>query len=404
MTLSTSDVGINPFTIKVAQADIDDLRRRLAATRWPEAETVADRSQGAPLGELRGLVDYWATDYDWHRLEDRLNALPHFTTEIDGVIIHFIHVRSPHQNALPLLITHGWPGSILEFLDTIGPLTDPAAHGASIEDAFDVVIPSITGYGFSGRPKSTGWDPDHVARAWAELMGRLGYGRYVAQGGDWGSVITEALGRQAPQGLLGIHSNLPAALPGDVAAALGSGKPPDESSDEERATFAALVEYRMSGSSAYFDMLTARPQAMGYGMTDSPVGLAAWLLVHPGFAKWSFGEDPAQSPTKDQVLDDFSLYWLTNTAASSARLYWENRGKPVIVSPAQKTTEITVPVGITVFPDDVYRPPESWARRSFPTLAYYHAVDRGGHFAAWEYPDLFSSELRASFRPLRSRS
>jgi pimeloyl-ACP methyl ester carboxylesterase len=403
MAVST-ETGVKSFTIQVAQADVDDLRRRLASTRWPDVETVSDRSQGAPLGLLHGLVDYWATDYDWRRVEDRLNALPQFTTEIDGVVIHFIHVRSSHENAMPLLITHGWPGSILEFLDTIGPLTDPTAHGGPVEDAFNVVIPSIPGYGFSGRPTSTGWDPDRIARAWAELMHRLGYERYVAQGGDWGSVITEAMGRQAPQGLLGIHSNLPAALPGDVAVALGSGKPPEGISDDERATFEALVGYRMSGSAAYFDMLTARPQAMGYGMTDSPVGLAAWLLVHPGFASWSFGEDPAQSPARDQVLDDFSLYWLTNTAASAARLYWENHGNNVIVSPAQKTTEITVPVGITVFPDDVYRPPESWARRSFPTLSYYHQVDRGGHFAAWEHPDLFSSELRAAFRPFRSQS
>jgi pimeloyl-ACP methyl ester carboxylesterase len=394
--------AIQPFSIEIPQDDIDDLRRRLAATRWPDPETVTDRSQGAQLASLRELVRYWATEYDWRRVETRLNGLPQFTTSIDGVVVHFMHVRSHLDNALPLLITHGWPGSILEFLDAIAPLTDPSAHGGTAEDAFHVVIPSIPGYGFSERPASTGWDPDHIARAWAELMRRLGYDHFVAQGGDWGSVITEAMGRQAPQGLLGIHSNLPAAVPGDVAVALGSGKPPEGISDAERATFEALVEYRMSGSSAYFDMLTARPQAMGYGMTDSPVGLAAWLLVHPGFAKWSFGEDPTQSPTMDQVLDDFSLYWLTNTATSSARLYWENHGKPVIVSPAHKTTEIPVPVGITVFPDDVYRPPESWARRSFPTLSYYNQVDRGGHFAAWEHPELYSSELRAAFRPLRS--
>jgi len=392
---------LRPFTVHVPQEELDDLRRRLVATRWPDKETVPDRSQGGQLASLQELVRYWATDYDWRQVEARLNALPQFTTAIDDVDIHFIHVRSPHANALPLIMSHGWPGSVVELLKIIEPLTDPTASGGSAVDAFHLVLPSLPGYGFSGRPTSTGWDPDHIGLAWAELMNRLGYDRYVAQGGDWGSVITEAMGRQAPAGLLGIHSNLPAALPGDIAVALGSGKPPDGISDSERATFEALVAYRMGGSGAYFDMLTARPQAMGYGMTDSPAGLAAWLLVHPGFATWTYGSDPGKSPTRDEVLDDVSLYWLTNTAASAARIYWENHGRPVIVAPAWKTTEISVPVGITVFPDDVYRPPESWARRAFPTLAYFNEVDKGGHFAAWEQPELFSAELRAAFRPLR---
>jgi pimeloyl-ACP methyl ester carboxylesterase len=390
---------IRPFRVAIPDGDVEDLRLRLAATRWPDRETVSDRSTGAPLAELKDLVQYWATDYDWRRVEAQLNALPQFVTSIDGLDVHFIHVRSAHDDALPLLITHGWPGSILEFLETIGPLTDPTRFGGTAGDAFHVVIPSIPGYGFSGRPTTTGWDPDRIARAWATLMARLGYSRYVAQGGDWGAVITETLGHQAPDGLLGIHSNLPAALPIDVAQALASGKAPDGLSDQERATFDALVAYRMTGSSAYFDMLTARPQAMGYGVTDSPAGLAAFFLVHPGFAKW--GSDPGAAPTRDQVLDDFSLYWLTNTAASAGRLYWENHGKSPILAALWKTTEISVPVAITVFPDDVYRPPESWARRAFPTLTYFNEVDRGGHFAAWEHPQLFSEEMRAAFRALR---
>jgi len=394
--------AVRPFRVHVPQAALDDLRRRLKDTRWPDKETVDDRSQGAPLGTLQELVRYWGTGYDWRRAEATLNALPQFVTTIDGVDIHFIHVKSKEPNALPVLITHGWPGSVFEFLDVIGPLTDPAAHGGRAEDAFDVVIPSIPGYGFSGRPTTTGWGPEHVARVWATLMQRLGYTRYVAQGGDWGAVISTELARQAPPGLLGIHLNLPATVPPEVTAALVSGAPaPASLTDEERAVFDALRKYGMSGSSGYFTMLTARPQAVGYGLNDSPAGMAAWMLVHPGFAQWTYGQDATKHPTRDQVLDDLTLYWLTNTSTSAGRLYWENVGRNPTQSAAWKTTELTLPVAVTVFPEDVYRPPESWARRAYKNLIYFHEVDRGGHFAAWEQPQLFAAELRAAFEPLR---
>jgi len=401
-TTATGDTTIRPFKIQIPQAALDDLRRRIAATRWPDKETVADRSQGAQLAKLQELVRYWGSGYDWRKVEAKLNALPQFTTNIDGVDIHFIHVRSRHRNALPVIITHGWPGSVIEQLKVIGPLTDPTAHGGSPEDAFDVVIPSLPGYGFSGKPTVTGWDPDHIARAWAELMKRLGYTRYVAQGGDWGTPISSAMARQAPPGLLGIHINLPATVPPEVAAALAGGPVPAGLSDQERAVFEALMTSGKQGNLAYFTMMTARPQTVGYGATDSPTGLAAWILVHPGFAQWTYGADPEKSPTKDDVLDNITLYWLTNTATSAARLYWENgpRGS-VIVAAAQKTGEISLPVAITVFPEDVYRPPETWARRAYRDLIYFHEVDKGGHFAAWEQPELFSAELRAAFKSLR---
>ena len=301
-----------------------------------------------------------------------------------------------------MIITHGWPGSVFEFINVIGPLTDPTAHGGSAADAFDVVIPSIPGFGFSGKPTGTGWDPDHIARAWAELMKRLGYTRYVAQGGDWGAPISSAMARQAPAGLLGIHLNLPATVPPEVAAALASGPAPVGLSEKERAVFESLMTNAKKGNLAYFVIMTARPQTVGYGATDSPAGLAAWILVHPGFAQWTYGADPEQSPTKDEVLDDITLYWLTNSAASSARLYWENGARgSVIVAAAQKTDDIKLPVAITVFPEDVYRAPETWARRAYRNLIYFHEADKGGHFAAWEQPELFVNELRASFRSLR---
>src|SRR5712671_1551632 len=399
------DTGIRPFQVHVPEAALVDLRRRIAETRWPDKETVADQSQGAQLAKLQALVRYWGSGYDWRKAEAKLNALPQFTTNIDGVDIHFIHVRSRNKNALPLIVTHGWPGSVIEQLKIIGPLTVPTAHGGSVEDAFDVVIPSLPGYGFSGRPTTTGWDPERIARAWAELMQRLGYTRYVAQGGDWGTPISSAMARQASAGLLGIHINLPATVPPEVAAALGGGPVPAGLSDKERAVVDALMASGKSGNLAYFTMMTARPQAVGYGATDSPAGLAAWILVHPGFAQWTYGADPGRSPTKDDVLDNITLYWLTNTATSSARLYWENGARgSVIVAAAQKTAEISLPVAITAFPEDVYVPPETWARRAYPNLIYFHEVDKGGHFAAWEQPELFAAELRAAFRSLRGAS
>jgi pimeloyl-ACP methyl ester carboxylesterase len=355
-----------------------------------------------PLAKLQELLRYWGSGYDWRRLEAKLNALPQFMTNIDGVDIHFIHVRSRHPNALPIIITHGWPGSVIEQFKIVDPLINPTVHGGNAEDAFDVVIPSLPGYGFSGRPTGTGWDPDRIAQAWATLMNRLGYTHYVAQGGDWGAPVTSAMARQAAPGLLGIHINLPATVPPEVAAALAGGPVPTGLSQQERAVLEGLMASAKKGNSAYFTMMTARPQTVGYGATDSPAGLAAWILVHPGFAKWTYGADPEQLPTKDNVLDNITLYWVTNTAASAARLYWENGAKgSVIVAAAQKTNEIALPVAITVFPDDVYRAPETWARRAYRNLIYFNEAKRGGHFAAWEEPELFSAELRAAFRPLR---
>ena len=402
-TAEAKSDAIRPFRVDVPETALVDLRRRIAATRWPDKETVADQSQGAQLARLQELVRYWGSGYDWRKAEAKLNALPQFITNIDGVDVHFIHVRSRHKNGLPVIVTHGWPGSVIEQLKIISPPTDPTAHGGRAEDAFDVVIPSLPGYGFSGKPTGTGWDPDRIARAWADLMKRLGYTRYVAQGGDWGSPISGEMARQAAAGLLGIHINLPATVPPEVGAALAVGGPaPAGLSEQERAVFDALLAYGKKGSSAYFAMMTARPQTIGYGVTDSPAFLAAWILVHPGFAQWTYGADPQKSPTKDEVLDDITLYWLTNSGTSSGRLYWENMGKSALGSAAWKTGEISLPVAITVFPEDVYRPPESWARRAYRNLIYFHEVDKGGHFAAWEQPELFAAELRAAFKPLRS--
>ena len=395
--------AIRPYQVHIPKEDLADLRRRIQATRWPDKETVTDRSQGANLADLQELVRYWGTGYDWRKCEARLNALPQFVTTIDGVDIYFIHVRSRHPHAMPLIVTHGWPGSVIEQLKIIGPLTDPTAHGGRADEAFDVVIPSLPGYGFSGKPTGTGWDPAHIASAWAELMKRLGYTHYVAQGGDWGSPVTSELARSAPPGLLGVHISLAAAIPPDVAMALATGAPaPDGLSEEERATFERSRASGKTGYLAYFTMLTARPQAVGYGMADSPVGLAAWVLVHPGFAKWAYGRDPGQTLTRDDVLDDITLYWLTNTGTSAARLYWENAGKGPTSSAAWKTTEIKIPVAITVFGEDAYRPPESWTRRAYPSLVYFHQTEKGGHFAAWEQPELFASEMRAGFASVRS--
>jgi pimeloyl-ACP methyl ester carboxylesterase len=402
LTTATGETGteIRPFHANVPEADLADLRRRLASTRWPDRETVADRSQGAELANLQELVRYWGTQYDWRKGEAKLNAFPQFKTRIDGVDIHFIRVKSHHPNALPLIITHGWPGSVFEQIKLIGPLTDPPAFGGRAEDAFDVVIPSLPGYGFSSAPGETGWGSERIGRSWNVLMKRLGYTRYVAQGGDWGAGVVEAMGRQAPAGLLGIHTNLPATIPNDVGAALAGGPTPPGLSDQERAVIDGLRRFAQNGDRAYVGMMGARPQAVGYGLTDSPAGLAGWMLMHPGFAHWTFGKDLRRSPTRDDVLDNFTLYWLTNSATSSARLYWENRDQNLISAASQKTDQISVPVAITVFPEEVYRAPETWARRAFRNLIYFHEVDRGGHFAAWEYPELFAVELRNAFRSL----
>ena len=389
-----SDV-IRPFRVDVPQAQLDDLRRRIAATRWPERETVNDGSQGPQLAKFQETMRYWGSDYDWRKVEARLNALPMFLTEIDGVDIHFIHVKSPHANALPLIITHGWPGSIIEQLKVIGPLTDPTAHGGRAEDAFDLVIPSMPGFGFSGKPTGTGWNPERIARAWAELMKRLGYTRYVAQGGDWGAAVSGAMARQAPAGLLGIHINLPAAVPSDVAMALAGGGPvPAGLSEQERTAFDSLDTF-FKKYRAYGAIMGTRPQAIGYALADSPVGLSAWIF------DYNNGE-PARRLNRDDVLDNITLYWLTNTATSAARIYWETAGQSVVLSAAQKTSEISLPVAITVFPAEVYRAPETWARSSYRNLNYFNAVDKGGHFAAWEQPELLSRELQAAFKSFRS--
>jgi pimeloyl-ACP methyl ester carboxylesterase len=386
--------AIRPFRVDVPDEQLVDLRRRIAATRWPDKETVSDRSQGNQLGKLQEIIRYWGTNYDWRKVETRLNALPMFMTEIDGVDIHFIHVRSKHENALPLIVTHGWPGSVIEQLKIIDPLTNPTAHGGGASDAFHLVIPSMPGYGFSGKPKGTGWNPDRIGRAWAELMKRLGYTRYVAQGGDWGSPVSSAMARQAPAGLLGIHINLPATVPVDVAAVLAGGGPaPAGLSEKERAAFDSLDMFYKK-SRAYAAIMGTRPQMIGYALTDSPVGLAAFMY------DYNNGE-PERLLAKDDMLDDITLYWLTNSATSAARLYWETSGQSVLLAAAQKTAEISVPVAITVFPEEVYRAPETWARRAYRNLIYFHEVDKGGHFAAWEQPELFSAELRAAFRSLR---
>jgi pimeloyl-ACP methyl ester carboxylesterase len=393
--------AIRPFRVNVPEGALADLRRRIQATRWPDKETAPNGSQGPQLATLQELVQHWGNSYDWRKAEAKLNAVPQFITNIDGVDIHFIHVRSRHKNALPVIISHGWPGSVFEQIKLIGPLTDPTAFGGRTEDAFDVVIPSLPGYGFSSAPTETGWGSERIGRSWDVLMKRLGYTRYVAQGGDWGAGIVQAMGRQAPAGLLGIHTNLPATLPSEVGAALAGGPVPPGLSEQERAVFDGLRKFGQNGEMAYLVMMGARPQAVGYGQTDSPAGLAGWMLVHPGFAHWTYGRDPKQSPTRDDVLDDFTLYWLTRTATSSARLYWENRDQNLISAASQKTDQISVPVAITVFPEEVYRAPETWARRAYRNLIYFHEADRGGHFAAWEYPELFAGEIRAAFKSLR---
>ncbi|MDN5780446.1 MAG: epoxide hydrolase [Luteimonas sp.] len=391
------DASIRPFHIHVPQSQLDDLKRRIAATRWPDREI--DASQGVPLATLQSLLAYWGDSYDWRRLEAKLNALPQFVTTIDGVDIQFIHVRSREPNALPLILTHGWPGSPLEFLDTIGPLTDPVAHGGRAEDAFDVVIPAIPGYGFSGKPTEGGWNPDRVGRAWDVLMKRLGYTQYVSQGGDHGSVISDAMARQAPPGLLGIHLNMPATVPGNLVKAINAGeRAPAGLPADEQAAFNALSGF-FARDAAYGAMMVTRPQTIGYGLNDSPAGTAAWM--YEKFAQWTDSDgEPERVLTRDEMLDDITLYWLTNSAASASRFYWENNNNNFSAD-AQKTAGISVPVAITVFPHEIYRAPKSWSEQAYPSLYYFNEVGKGGHFAAWEQPQLFSEELRAAFRPLR---
>ena len=386
--------AIRPFNVNVPEKALVDLRQRIAATRWPDREIVTDRSQGAQSAKIQALVRYWGTGYDWRKAEAKLNALPQFVTKIDGLDIHFIHVRSRHPNALPLIMTHGWPGSIFELVKVIGPLTDPTAHGGRAEDAFDLVLPSMPGYGFSGKPQSTGWNPDHIARAWDELMRRLGYERYVSQGGDWGAVISDVMARQAPPGLLGIHVNMPATVPPEIAKVLASGGPaPAGLSPEEKVAFDGMDALYKKGS-GYALMMVTRPQTLGYSLADSPVGLAAWF--YDKFADWTYsGGDPEKVLTRDEMLDDITLYWLTNTGTSSAQLYWENNANNF------NAVDINIPAAITVFPGEIYRAPRSWAERAYHKLIYFHTVDNGGHFAAWEQPELFATEIRAAFKSLR---
>ena len=392
---------IRPFKVHLSDAAIKDLRKRISDTRWPDKETVTDQSQGANLSKLQSLANYWEKNYDWRKAEAKLNAYPQFITTIDGIDIHFIHVRSKEANAMPIIISHGWPGSVIELLKIIDPLTNPTAYGGKAEDAFDVVIPSLPGFGFSGKPTEAGWGLDRIAKAWGVLMNRLGYTRYVAQGGDWGAGIVNSMGVLAPTGLIGIHSNLPATLPNEAGKALGSGMAPEGFSEQEIVSFNHLSKSIKEGGFTYKTTMTSRPQAVGYGLNDSPTGLAAWLFLHPGFSNWSYGADPKQSPTIDDVLDNISLYWLTNTATSSARIYWENRNVEIVSAGSQKTNLIKLPVAITVFPEDVFTSPESWARRAYPNLIYFHEVTKGGHFAAWEQPQLFTEEMRAAFKSLR---
>jgi pimeloyl-ACP methyl ester carboxylesterase len=393
---------VRPFRIDVPEEELVELRRRILATRWPEQETVTDDSQGVQLATMQELARYWGADYDLRRFEARLNALPQFLTEIDGLDIHFIHLRSQHEDALPLIVNHGWPGSIIEQLKLIDPLVDPTAHDGRAEDAFDIVIPSMPGYGFSGKPSSTGWGPERMARAWAALMQRLGYRRYVAQGGDWGAFVVDQMGLQAPTGLLGIHTNMPATVPAEVDKASLAGEPPPSglAAEERRAYDQLLRTYKQV---EYARMMAARPQTL-YGIADSPVGLAAWLLDHndadgqPAAAVTAALERTASATgelTRDEVLDNITLYWLTNTGVSASRLYWEYRGGFF------NAKGVLVPVAVTVFPGEQYQAPRSWAERAYPNLIYFNEVDRGGHFAAWEQPQLFTEELCAAFRSLR---
>jgi pimeloyl-ACP methyl ester carboxylesterase len=393
-------VEIRPFSVDIPNDKVSDLRRRIAAMRWPTKELVPDRSQGVQLATLRELARYWTTDYDFGRLPKRLNALPQFTTEIDGVEIHFIHVKSRHENALPLIMTHGWPGSVVELLDSVGPLTDPTAHGGKAEDAFHVVVPSLPGYGFSAEPTEVGWGPGRIAGAWAELMHRLGYARYVAQGGDLGAIVTDVMGRLAPAGLLGIHMNL-------LVTTLGAATPPPGNSDEERTALGAIKTFTTSGF-GYFLEQSTRPQTIGYALLDSPLALAAWLLDHDTdsyekITRAFIDGKPTGNLTREQVVDNITLYWMTGTGASAARVYWElGQAQALAAAAGQALPQVSVPVGFTTFPGEIFGAPRTWVEQSYPTLSYYNKAKRAGHFAAWEEPQLFAEEVRAAFRTLRS--
>jgi pimeloyl-ACP methyl ester carboxylesterase len=400
-TTMTSPVGeeaaVRPFHVDVPEEELVELRRRIEATRWPSKELVPDRSQGVQLATMQELARYWATDYDWRKAETKLNALPQFTTEIDGVDIHFIHVKSPNENALPLIMTHGWPGSVIELLETVGPLTDPTAHGGQAQDAFHLVLPSLPGYGFSAEPTELGWNVGRVAQAWAQLMDRLGYTRYVAQGGDVGAAVTDAMGRQAPEGLVGIHTNL-------LVTVLGG--PQSAESEQERAAADQLATFRESGFGYFLEMAT-RPQTIGYALLDAPVALAAWLLDHDTDSYYKISGafvdgEPVGNLTRETIVDNITLYWLTGTGASAARSYWED-GQALAQArvSGQAPPEVSVPVGFSTFPGEIWRTPRSWVENSYPNLTYFNEVDKGGHFAAWEQPQLFSEEVRAAFRSLR---
>jgi pimeloyl-ACP methyl ester carboxylesterase len=393
---SLQDSGVRPFRVEVPEQELAELRRRIAATRWPSRELVDDRSQGVQLATVRELARYWSTEYDWRRCEARLNALPQFRTEIDGLDAHFVHVRSPHPNALPLIMTHGWPGSVVELLGAVGALTDPTAHGGRAEDAFDLVLPSVPGYGFSGEPAELGWNVGRTAAAWAQLMHRLGYSRYVAQGGDVGAAVTDAMGRQAPEGLAGIHMNL-------LVTTLAGGPMPTET-EEERAAADAVGIFRASGFGYFLEQAT-RPQTIGYALLDSPVALAAWMLDHDTDAYYKISRafldgQPSGQLTRDSILDNISLYWLTGTGASAARSYWEN-GQAAARAAGQAPPPVRIPTGFTTFPGEIFQAPRSWVEASYPNLTYYEKAERGGHFAAWEEPELVTEEVRAAFRPLR---
>lgn len=395
-TKTDDAAAIRPFRVNVPQEEIDDLRRRIAATRFPERETVADDSQGAQLDTIQKLAKYWATEYDWRKCEAKLNALPNFITEIDGLDIHFIHVRSKHKNALPVIVTHGWPGSVVEQLKIVGPLTDPTAYRGTAADAFDVVIPSLPGYGFSGKPTTTGWDPPRIARAWTALMKRLGYKRFVAQGGDWGAAITEQMGAQAPPELIAIHTNMPSAVPPEIWQALPTHTPPPGLSADEKHAFERL-DFFFSKDVAYAQEMATRPQTL-YAIADSPVGLAAWFLDHDLLSYELIArvfDGKSEGLTRDDVLDNITITWLTNTAISGARLYWENKLSFFV------PMGVEIPIGVSAFPDELYPPPRSWVERAYPKLIHYNKLDKGGHFAAFEQPSLLTSEMRATFSSVR---